>query len=170
MKTLTIAVKVFMPRLHLMIDHILFHLFLQRMKKKFLTLFALLGFTVVIAQPEPPKPPSKAERLKHVTEKINKEITLTAAQKSKLEAAYSEFFDGMEKLRAKEGKPAAPPPPPPPVNREAAEKLTAARDAKIKTVLSETQFRKYAAMEKSLRPQAPGNRDGKPMPPPATKQ
>lgn len=69
---------------------------LNRMKKKLLTLFALLGFTVVIAQPEPPKPPSKAERLKHVTEKINQEITLTAAQKTKLEAAYSEFFDGME--------------------------------------------------------------------------
>ena len=66
--------KGFHTRLHLMIDNILFHLFLHRMKKKFLTLFALLGFTVVIAQPEPPKPPSKAERLKHVTEKINKEI------------------------------------------------------------------------------------------------
>lgn len=141
------------------------------MKKKFLTLFALLGFIVVIAQPEPPKPPSKAERLKHVTEKINQEITLTAVQKTKLEAAYSEFFDGMEKLRAKEGKPAAPPPPPPPpVNREAAEKLSAARDAKIKAVLSETQFRKYAAMEKSLRPPRPGNKEGKPMPPPAPKQ
>ena len=141
------------------------------MKKKLLTLFALLGFTVVIAQPEPPTPPSKAERLKHVTEKINQEITLTAAQKTKLEAAYSEFFDGMEKLRTKEGKPAAPPPPPPPpVNREAAEKLSAARDAKIKAVLSETQFRKYAAMEKSLRPPVPGNKKDKPMPPPAPKQ
>jgi hypothetical protein len=137
------------------------------MKKKFLTLFALLGFTVVIAQPEPPKPPSKAERLKHVTEKISKEISLTAAQKTKLEAAYSEFFDDMEKLRAKEGKPAAPPPPPPPpVNREAAEKLSAARDAKIKTVLTETQFRKYAAMEKSLRPPGPGNKEGRPAAPP----
>lgn len=141
------------------------------MKKKFLTLFALLGCTVVMAQSEPPTPPSKAERLKHVTEKINQEITLTAAQKNKLEAAYSEFFDGMEKLRAKDGKPAAPPPPPPPpVNREAAEKLSAARDAKIKTVLSETQFRKYVAMEKSLRPPGPGNKEGKPMPPPAPKQ
>ncbi len=136
------------------------------MKKKLLTVFALLGFTVVIAQPEPPKPPSKAQRLKQVTEKINKEITLTAAQKTKLEAAYSEFFDGMEKLRAKEGKPAAPPPPPPPVNREAAEKLSAARDAKIKTVLSETQYRKYAEIEKSLRPPGPGNKEGRPAAPP----
>lgn len=140
------------------------------MKKKFLTVFALLGFTMVIAQPEPPKPPSKSERLKHVTEKINKEINLTAAQKTKLEAAYSEFFDGMEKLRSKEGRPTAPPPPPPPVNREAAEKLSAARDAKIKAMLTETQFRKYTAIEKSLRPPVPGNKEGKPMPPPAPKQ
>lgn len=141
----------------------------HRMKKQFLTLFALLGFTAVIAQPEPFKPPSKEERLKQVTEKISKEITLTAVQKTKLEAAYSEFFEGMEKLRAKEAKPAAPPPPPP-VNREAAKKLSAVRDAKIKTVLSETQFRKYAAMEKSLRPPGPVNKEGKPMPPPAPKQ
>ncbi|MBI2273681.1 MAG: hypothetical protein HYU70_07785 [Bacteroidetes bacterium] len=140
------------------------------MEKKLLALFALLGCTVVMAQSEPPKPPSKSERLKHVAEKINKEINLTAAQKTKLEAAYSEFFDGMEKLRVKEGKPTAPPPPPPPANREAAEKLSAARDAKIKAVLTETQFRKYAAMEKSLRPPGPGNKEGKPLPPPAPKQ
>lgn len=139
------------------------------MKKKFLTLFTLLGCIAVMAQSEPPKPPSKAERLKHVTEKINKEINLTAAQKTKLEAAYSEFFDAMEKLRVKEGKPTAPPPPPP-ANREAAEKLSAARDAKIKAVLTETQFRKYAAMEKSLRPPGPGNKEGKPLPPSAPKQ
>lgn len=141
------------------------------MKKQLLTLFALLGCIVVIAQSEPPKPPSKADRLKHVTEKISKEISLTATQRSRLEAAYSEFFDGMEKLRAKEGKPAAPPPPPPPpLNREAAEKLSAARDAKIKAVLSEPQFRKYAEMEKTLRPPAPGSKEGRPMPPPAPKQ
>lgn len=136
------------------------------MKKKFLTLFTLLGCIAVMAQSEPPKPPSKAERLKHVTEKINKEINLTAAQKTKLEAAYSEFFDAMEKLRSKEGKPTAPPPPPPPANREAAEKLSTARDAKIKAVLNETQFRKYVAMEKSLRPPGPGNKEGNPLPPP----
>jgi hypothetical protein len=48
---------------------------------------------------QPPKPPSDAERLKHVSEKINKEITLNPAQKTKVEAAYKDFFADMEKLR-----------------------------------------------------------------------
>lgn len=143
------------------------------MKKKILTLFALLMSMVAIAQPGPPKPPSQQERLKQVTDKIGKEMTLTAAQKTALEAAYSEFFDGMEKLRVKEGKPAVapPPPPPPPVNREAAEKLSKVRDEKIKQVLSEAQYRQYTTIEKGLRPRRPGDHTaGKPVPPPPPKQ
>lgn len=136
------------------------------MKNNFLTLLALLAGMSAIAQAGSPKPPSRLERLKQVTEKINKEIVLTAAQKMELESAYSEFFDGIEKLRSKEGKPAIPPlPPPPPVNREAAEKLSKVRDEKIKRVLSEEQYRQYSMIEKSLRPPGPGNKAGRPAPP-----
>ena len=65
------------------------------------------------AQPQqPPAPPSAAERLKHVSEKIEKEITLSAVQKEKVKTAYKQFFDNMDQLRGK-GKITAPPLPPP---------------------------------------------------------
>lgn len=133
---------------------------------------ALLA-TSAHAQPQqPPKPPGNEERLKHVTERINKELTLTAAQKSKVETAYKDFFVEMDKLRSKNGNPSAPPPPPPPPpgKKEDVEKLTKARDAKIKTALSEAQFKKYSEIEKSLRPPRPGEAPGKQGPPPPPKQ
>jgi hypothetical protein len=124
------------------------------MKKSFFLLFSIAATVSTMAQP--PKPPTNEEKLKHVSEKINKEITLTAAQKAKIEAAYKEFFISMDKLR-KDGKPEAPPPPPPPPpgKKEDVDKLVKARDAKIKSVLSESQYKKYAEVEKSLRPPRP---------------
>lgn len=125
----------------------------------------------LMAQEQPPKPPSKAERLKHVSEKISKEVTMSAEQKAKVEAAYSEFFDAMDQLRSKSGKKEMPPPPPPPpVNKEEADKLSNARDAKIKTALSAAQYQKYKEIEQSLRPPRPGGKPGKDGPPPPAKQ
>jgi hypothetical protein len=124
--------------------------------------FLLLG--TVVAQTITAQPPSPEERLKHVSEKLEKELKLSAAQKEKLTAAYREFFSGMEKLHKTEGKPVPPPPPPPPKNKEAVEKLTKARDAEIKSVLTAAQYQKYAEIEKTMRPPAPG---GRPGPPPA---
>ena len=132
------------------------------MKKIFFLLFSAVAAMNAMAQP--PKPPSNEEKLKHVSEKINKEITLTASQKAKIDAAYKEFFASMDKLR-KDGKPEMPPPPPPPPGKkEEVDKLVKARDAKIKSVLSEAQFKKYAEVEKSLRPPRPEG------PPPSAKK
>ena len=139
------------------------------MKKRFFILFSNLVLIVIclMAQPQqPPKPPSPEERLKHVSEKISKEITLSAAQKTKVETAYKDFFAEIDKLRNKNGKKEPPPPPPPPVSKEDADKLSSLRDAKIKAALSADQYKKYAAMEQSLRPTRPGGRDGKQGPPP----
>jgi hypothetical protein len=138
------------------------------MKKKFLVLFSNAMFITlcVMAQP-PPKPPSAAERLKHVSEKINKEITLSTTQKTKVEAAYKDFFAEIEKLRSKNGKPEMPPPPPPPPGtKEEMDKLTTARDAKIKAALTEAQYKKYTEVEKTLRPPRPEGGPGKQGPPP----
>jgi hypothetical protein len=137
------------------------------MKKKFLFLFsnAILATLCVLAQP--PQPPGAAERLRHVSEKINKEITLSAAQKTKVEAAYKDFFAEIEKLRSRNGKSEMPPPPPPPPGtKEEMDKLTNARDAKVKAALTEAQFKKYAEIEKSLRPPRPEGGPGKQGPPP----
>lgn len=135
------------------------------MKNKWLILVSNAMLVVVCSTAQPtPKPPSPEERLKHVSEKIGKEITLSAVQKTKVASAYKEFFAEMDKLRAKDVK-KDPPPPPPPVNKEEADKLTKARDAKIKAALSETQYKKYTEIEQSLRPPGPGGKDGKPGPP-----
>ncbi|MES2328627.1 MAG: hypothetical protein V4539_03425 [Bacteroidota bacterium] len=145
------------------------------MKKKFLVLFSsamLLSLYVLAQPPQPPKPPTAEERLKHVSEKINKEITLTAPQKAKVEAAYKDFFADIDKLRAKNGKKDMPPPPPPPPpgSKEEMDKLTKARDAKIKTALSEAQYKKYTEIEKTLRPPRPEGGPGKQGPPPPDKK
>ncbi len=119
------------------------------------------------AQPQqPPAPPGAAERLKHVSEKIEKEITLTAVQKEKVKTAYKQFFDNMDQLRGK-GKITSPPPPPPPPpgEKEAIDKLSKARDEQIRLALSAAQYKKYQEIEKTLHPPAPP----KGMPPPMNK-
>jgi Spy/CpxP family protein refolding chaperone len=126
-------------------------------KKKFVFFSsALLAAAIVTAQPQPP---SNEEKLKHVSEKINKEIALTAAQKTKVEAAYKDFFIEMDKLRkkGKDGKPEQPPPPPPPPpgKKEDVDKLTNARDTKIKAALTAEQYKKYSEIEQTLRPPRP---------------
>ena len=123
----------------------------------------MLVCVCITAQPPQPgapgKPPSSEEREKGVSEKMEKELKLTAAQKSKLAAAYKDFFVEIEKQRAKEGKPATPPPPPP-VNKEVADKLSKVRDGKIKSALSADQFKKYTEIEKTMRPHMPPGKPG----------
>ncbi len=134
------------------------------MKKTIFALIAITGFcfqSLLAQPPKPPKPPSPEERLKKVSEKLDKELHLTAAQKEKVLAAYKAFFADIEKNKNK--NPA--PPPPPPVSKEVADKLSGERDAKIKEVLSAEQFKKYVELEKTLRPKPPGN-----MPPPPDKK
>lgn len=143
------------------------------MKKRMIFLFAnlVLACVCVTAQPQQPgvrpKPPGPEERVKHVSEKMEKELKLTASQKEKLAAAYKEFFAEIEKQSVKDGRPAAPPPPPPPVSKEVADKLSKVRDEKIKSVLSAEQFRKYTVIEKTMRPPVP---ECKPGPPAADKK
>ena len=139
------------------------------MKKRMLILFTnlTLAFVCITAQPPQPgapgKPPTPGERVKRVSEKMEKELKLTAAQKNKLAAAYKDFFVEIEKQRAKEGKPATPPPPPP-VNKEVADKLSKVRDEKIKSALSADQFKKYTGIEKTMRPHMPPGMPGEQKP------
>ncbi len=127
-------------------------------------LFTHLSLFCVVAFAQPgsaPKHQNSEERLKMVSDKMEKELKLTASQKEKMSAAFKDFFAAIENEKAKEGdaKNPPPPPPPPPVKRETMEKLSNARDAKIKTVLSEGQYKQYVELEKSMRPPRP---DGPP--------
>lgn len=136
------------------------------MKKKsvyFLAAFLLGAFTMS-AQQAPSKPPTPEQKLQHVTERINKTITLTEAQKKVIHEAYQDFFKSEEALRKKGGNAKMPPPPPPPpADKAAMDKLVAERDAKIKSVLSADTYKKYLELEKSMRPPRPGSGpDGSP--------
>ncbi len=112
------------------------------------------------AQQPPPPPPSPEVRLKQVSTKLEKELTLNAAQKQKVEEAFKTFFAGIEQLR----KDNPPPPPPPPGKKEDIDKLAKARDEQIKAALTASQFKKYVEVEKTLRPKHPHG-----PPPPAPK-
>ncbi|MEN9684885.1 MAG: hypothetical protein RLZZ28_671 [Bacteroidota bacterium] len=127
----------------------------MQVKTKLLFSAMLMGLTAFTQPQQPPRPPGTEEKVKHVTEKIEKEISLTAAQKNQIAAAYKDFFSEMDKLRGKEGKLPPPPPPPPPADKAAVDRLSKARDAKIKASLSQTQYEKYVQLEKSLRPPPP---------------
>ncbi len=146
------------------------------MKKRMFILFTNLAIACVCVTAQPPqpgspgKPPSAEERVKHVSERMEKELKLTAAQKDKLAAAYKDFFAEIEKQRSKDGKPQPPPPPPPPVSKEVADKLSKVRDEKIKSVLSADQFKKYAEIEKTMRPPMPPGKPGEQKPPPPDKK
>lgn len=135
--------------------------------KKNITLVALVLLTLGVCkaqeneQNRPPKPPTLEQRLNRVSTELNKQLQLAQDQKDKILAAYKAFFADMEKNRDKD----APPPPPPPVKKEIAEKLIVERDAKIKQVLSEEQYKKYVEIEKILRPKRPHREE-----PPHTKE
>ncbi len=127
---------------------------------------------ILQAQPNqqqlPPKPPTTEEKLKRVSEKIDKELQLNTAQKDKILAAYKAFFADIEKYKSKDVKqPLPPPPPPPPVSKEIADKLSGERDAKIKQALTTEQYKKYIELEKILRPKHHGKlgEDGPQRPP-----
>ncbi len=127
----------------------------------------LLATCIVKAQQGPPpgqKPPSPEEHLKQVSAKLEKELTLSPAQKVKVEAAYKQFFTSMEKVR---GKMPPPPPPLPPGKKKSADSLAAIRDAEIKKTLTDAQFTKFKEVEKTMRPPRP---QGPPPPPAPNKQ
>jgi hypothetical protein len=125
------------------------------MKNNSLLLLMLLSLNAQSQPPKDRKPPSPEERLKHVTERMNHELTMTPAQQTKLTAAYKDFFKAMDALRSKDGRQAPPPPPPPPADKAVVDKLVKARDAKIKATLNPEQFKKYSELEKSMRPPPP---------------
>jgi hypothetical protein len=137
---------------------------MENIRNTILSVLVMLVFSTHAQLQQPPPPPGAAERLKHISEEIEKEINLTVVQKEKVKTAYKQFFDNMDQLRGK-GKIGAPPPPPPPGEKEAIDKLSKARDEQIRQAFSEAQYKKYKEIEKTLHPPAPPNG----MPPPVNK-
>lgn len=122
------------------------------MKRVFIIItLALVSF---LCKAQDKQPPSMEEHLKRSQEMMQKELQMNSGQQHKVEQAFKDFMAGAEKIHKEN-----PPPPPPPMDpkvKEALDKLAAERDAKIKLVLTEDQYKKYVAMEKKMRPPHPG--------------
>ena len=143
----------------ILINHLLIANKKVTMKRSIALVTSLFFTVIVIAQNEtPPKPPSAEERLKHFTERLDKEMNLSGEQKQRVLVTYKEFFAKMDQLHAK--YPPPPPPPPPPAEmKEQMDKLVAEKDSKLQGVLSEEQFRKLKQLDEM-------HHKGRGMPPP----
>ncbi|MFZ6022913.1 MAG: hypothetical protein ACOYVG_00490 [Bacteroidota bacterium] len=123
------------------------------MKKLFVLILGLITTCTMLSAQQPaggsPKPPSAEERLKRVSEKLKTELQLSAKQQTVVSEAFKSFFKEADKLR-----PQSPSPSPPP-DKAKSEPLAEKRDASIKAVLTEAQYKKYIELEKTLRPQGP---------------
>jgi hypothetical protein len=125
--------------------------------KKQVSVVILLLIAFVIKAQEPPKPPTIEERLKKTNEILQKEVQLNTSQQKEVEAAYKNFFEGIDKLHKE--NPPPPPPPPDPKIKEAMDKLVKERDAKIEKILTPEQFKKYQEAAQKLHPPKPaGNK------------
>ena len=91
------------------------------------------------------------ERTKSTIDRLNDSLKLSAAQKTDIDAVYLEFYKGQDKLR--EGlEPGARP------DRAEMDKVTEARDAKLKIILKGEQFTKLKEMEAAMRNRGGGQR------------
>ena len=125
----------------------------NNMNRLFTAILLLVAMQAYAQPPAGPRPPKPEEQLKMATEKINKALQLNPSQQQKVKAAYGDFFKEMKKMHQKNGKPKeGPPPPPTEAEKAARKKMAASRDAKIKTVLTASQFKQYQELEKTMRP------------------
>jgi len=85
-------------------------------------------------------------------ENLDKEVTLTADQKTKVTALFEEQSKKMQAMRAEN---------PNMTQEQRREKMTALRDEqnkKMKEILTPAQFEKYTKMQAEMRKRAPGGK------------
>ena len=128
------------------------------MKKTIVALLLITGFcNHSLAQDQmPPKSLSVEDRIKHLNDALQKNLTITKDQQQKIDLVYKDFFVKMDKLHVP-----PPPPPPPPIDdkgkpsRAEVEKIFMERDDQIQKILDAGQYSKYREVEKSLKPPPP---------------
>lgn len=125
----------------------------------------LFALAVNAQQPVPPGQPSLEERLKRTNAILKKDVQPTNTQQAAIESVFKTFFAAADKLR--KDNPPPPPPSPDPKVKAAMDKLAAERDANIKKILTEAQFKKYVEAEKKMRPPKPGGHNGPNHAPPS---
>lgn len=126
--------------------------------KAFATIgMVLLTVSICFSQPAdgPGKPPTLEEQLKMVNEKICTPLNLDKSQSKKVEAAFIEFFEGMEKMMDKNARPPVRP------EKSKVDALGKIRDEKVREIIPSGLYAKYLELELAGRPdghQRVGNR------------
>lgn len=125
------------------------------MRTKVITALVILVLTGNFCFSQPAdgagKPPSLKEQLKMVNEKICTPLNLDKTQSKKVEAAFSEFFEGLEKLMDKNARPPVRP------EKSKVDALGKIRDEKVRQIMPESQYSKYLELELANRPKGPEN-------------
>ena len=84
---------------------------------------------------------------------LKKELQLNDAQQKQVGEVVKDFSDQAEQLHKQ-----YPPPPPPPMDpkmKEAFDRIEQARDAKMKTILTDDQYKKYSEVKIKIHPPHP---------------
>ena len=109
-----------------------------------ISLFVMLMFVGILStQAQPGQRRTPEERTKMTVERLTDSLKISAAQQTDVSAAYLEYYNAQDKLRAGLAPGARP-------EKADMDKLTEARDAKLKIILKEDQFAKLKEMEAAM--------------------
>ena len=110
-----------------------------------ISLFVMLMFVGILStQAQPGQRRTPEERTKMTVEKLIDSLKISAAQQTDVSPAYLEYYNAQDKLRAGLAPGTRP-------GKADMDKLTEARDAKLKIILKEDQFSKLKEMEAAMR-------------------
>ena len=115
----------------------------MKIKITLLAILMLVGVVSTQAQ-QGPQRRTPEERTKMVVDRLTDSLKISAAQAADINTVYLDFYKGQDKLR--EGLAPGTRP-----ERADMDKLTEARDAKLKIILKEEQFTKLKALEAAMR-------------------
>ena len=110
-----------------------------------ITLLAILMFVGIVGtQAQPGQRRTPEERTKGTVDRLVDSLKISAAQQTDVSAAYLEYYNAQDKLRAGLAPGTRP-------EKADMDKLTEARDAKLKVILKDDQFAKLKEMEAAMR-------------------
>jgi len=116
----------------------------SKMKIK-ITLLAMLMFVGIVGtQAQQGQRRTPEERTKMMVDRVTDSLKISAAQQTDVSAAYLEYYNAQDKLRAGLAPGTRP-------EKADMDKLTEARDAKLKIILKDDQFTKLKEMEAAMR-------------------
>jgi hypothetical protein len=113
------------------------------MKSK-IALFVMLMFVGILSTQAQQQRRTPEERTKMVVDRLTDSLKISPAQQTDLNPVYMDYYKAQDKLR--EGLAPGTRP-----ERADMDKLTEARDAKLKIILTEGQFTKLKEMEAAMR-------------------